>query len=136
MSRGTLNKAVVIGRLGQDPKIRYTPAGVPVAAFSLATNHSFKGKDGKAIDATDWHRIVAWSKLGEICGQFLKKGSLVCVEGQMKTRSWDDKQGIKHSVTEIIADSMQMLGRKQADGARPVVAEAETDYEPAEQEAE
>lgn len=113
MSKGTVNKAIIIGRVGADPELKYTPSGVAVASFNLATNESYKDKDGKVVDQTDWHRIVAWNKLAEICGQYLKKGSLVCIEGKIKTRSYDDKDGQKKYVTEIRADSMQMLGDKK-----------------------
>lgn len=126
MSQGTMNKAVVIGRLGRDPQVRYTPSGIPISSFSLATNNRFKTKEGKAVANTDWHRVVAWSKLAEICGQYLKKGALVCVEGQMKTRYWDDKNGVKHQVTEIVAESMQMLGHKTA-SAKDETVELELD---------
>ncbi|HMV26129.1 single-stranded DNA-binding protein [bacterium] len=117
MSKGTLNKVIIIGRLGGDPELRYTPSGAPVATFNVATNESYKDKEGKLIESTDWHRIVAWNKLAEICGQYLKKGSLVYVEGKIKTRSYDDKDGQKKYVTEIRADNMQMLGAKM-DGGR------------------
>ena len=105
---GTLNKAVLIGRLGKDPELKYTPSGTAVANFTVATNESYKDKDGKKVENTDWHRVVAWNKLAEICGQYLKKGSLVCIEGKIKTRSYD-KDGVKHYITEIVADEMQML---------------------------
>lgn len=131
MSRGSLNKAVIIGRIGRDPLLRYTPSGVPITSFSVATNPS-AGKSGKLSVNTDWHRVVAWSKLAEICGQYLKKGALVCVEGQMKTRSWDDKKGVKHSVTEIVADSLKMLGHK----SRPDQIEMEIPAKAAEPEPE
>lgn len=113
MSKGTVNKAIIIGRVGADPELKHTSSGVAVASFNLATNESYKDKDGKVVDQTDWHRIVAWNKLAEICGQYLKKGSLVCIEGKIKTRSYDDKDGQKKYVTEIRADSMQMLGDKK-----------------------
>lgn len=106
---GTLNKVVLIGRLGKDPELKYTQSGNPVANFTIATNESYKDKDGKKVENTDWHKVVAWNKLAEICGQYLKKGSLVCVEGKIKTRSYD-KDGAKHYITEIVADEMQMLG--------------------------
>ncbi len=112
MSHGTLNRAFIVGRLGKDPQIRYTPKGTAVAVFSLATNESYRDKDGKAVKSTNWHQIVAWNHLANICGEYLKKGALVCVEGSLKTRRWDDKQGQKHSVTEIQAENLQMLGHK------------------------
>lgn len=112
MAKGTLNKVHLIGRLGKDPELRYTPAGVPVATMSIATNEAYKDKDGKVVESTDWHRIVLWRRLAEICGQHLRKGMLVYIEGKMKTRSYEDRDGIKKSVTEIVADNMQMLGGK------------------------
>lgn len=105
---GTLNKVVLIGRLGKDPELKYTPSGTAVANFTIATNESYKDKDGKKVENTDWHKVVAWNKLAEICGQYLKKGSLVFIEGKIKTRSYD-KDGVKHYITEIVADEMQML---------------------------
>ncbi len=112
MSRGTLNRAMVIGRLGKDPEIRHTPKGTPFTVFSLATNSFYKTAKGEKVEKTDWHKIVAWSSLAEVCGQYLKKGSLVCVEGAMKTKKWDDKDGQPHSVTEILAENLQMLGHR------------------------
>jgi single-strand DNA-binding protein len=112
MSKGTLNKVMLIGRLGKDPELKYTPSGAAVATFNMATDESYKDKEGKMVEHTDWHRIVTWRKLAEICGQYLKKGSLVYIEGKLKTRSYDDKDGAKKYVTEIVADSMSMLGGK------------------------
>ena len=103
---------MLIGRLGKDPELKYTPSGAAVATFNVATDESYKDKEGKMVEHTDWHRIVAWRKLAEICGQYLKKGSLVYIEGKLKSRSYDDKDGVKKYVTEIVADSMNMLGGK------------------------
>ncbi len=111
MSRGTLNRAMLIGRIGKEPQMRYTPNGTPIASLTIATNEAFKDKSGKVQYRTDWHRVVAWRKLAEICGQYLKKGSLVCIEGQLKTRSYEDK-GAKKYITEVVASSMQMLGSR------------------------
>lgn len=113
MSKGTLNKVQLIGRLGKDPEMRYTPAGYVVATFSIATNESYKDKDGKTTTTTDWHNIVAWEKPAEICGQYLHKGSLAYIEGKIKTRSYDDKSGGKRYITEIIANTIEMLGDKK-----------------------
>ncbi len=113
MAKGTLNKVILIGRLGKDPELRYTPNGAAVTNFNLATNEVYNDKDGKQVEQTDWHRVVAWRKLAEICGQYLKKGSLVYIEGKLKTRTYDDREGVKKYVTEIVADQMQMLGGKQ-----------------------
>lgn len=110
MSKGTLNKSILIGRLGKDPELKHTATGTAVATFSIATNETYKDKDGKKVESTDWHNVVAWNKLAEICGQYLKKGSLVCIEGKSKTRSYEDKADVKKYVTEVIADQMEMLG--------------------------
>ncbi len=135
MSKGTLNKVQLIGRLGKDPELRYTPAGVAVATMTLATNESYKDKDGKMIDNTDWHRIIAWRKLAEICGQYLRKGSLVYFEGKLKTRSYEDRDGVKKYVTEIVADNMQMLGSK-VESSESIPSPAESDYQPTSSTAE
>ncbi len=118
MSRGTLNKVILIGRLGKDPEMRYTPQGVAVTTFNVATNESYKDREGKEVENTEWHRIVTWRKLAEICGQYLKKGSLVYIEGKLKTRTYDDKDGVKKYITETIADQMQMLDSKRDSGDR------------------
>jgi single-strand DNA-binding protein len=110
--RGTVNKVILIGRLGADPELRYTPGGDAVASFNLATNESFKDKNGNFTEKTEWHKIVAYRKLAETCGEYLKKGKLVYIEGKIQNRSWEDKNGIKRYVTEIIANSMTMLDKK------------------------
>lgn len=114
MSKQSVNNALLIGRLGRDPELRYTTAGSAVCTFSLATDDSYKDKDGNEKQVTDWHNIVAYRKLAEICGQYLKKGALVCVQGKIKTREYADKNGIKHRVTEIIIDDMRMLGTQSS----------------------
>ena len=113
--RGTVNKVILMGRLGGDPELRYTPAGTAVANFSLATNMVWKGADGNMQERTDWHRIVVWRKLAEFVGEWLKKGSYVYLEGMLQTRSWNDKDGSKRFMTEVIADSIQFVGSKQAE---------------------
>jgi single-strand DNA-binding protein len=106
----SLNKAMLIGNLGRDPELRYTPSGVAVATFTLATNESWKDQDGNTQERTEWHNIVAWRKLAEICGEYLKKGKKVFVEGRIQTRSYDDKNtGAKRYITEIVLDNMIML---------------------------
>jgi single-strand DNA-binding protein len=110
MSKGTLNKVMLIGRLGRDPELKYTPSGAAVCTFSIATNDSFK-KDDKVTETTDWHNCVAWQKLAEICGQYLRKGASVYIEGKQKTRTWE-KDGVKHYQTEVIIERMEMLGNK------------------------
>jgi len=109
----SVNKVILVGRLGKDPEIRSTPSGTSVAKFSLATDDRFTDKNGEKQERTEWHNIVAWGKLAEICGQYLRKGKLIYIEGSIRTDSWDDKEtGVKKYRTEIIANQMQMLDRK------------------------
>jgi single-strand DNA-binding protein len=113
---GTVNKVILIGRLGKDPEIRSTPNGTTVCKFSLATDDRWTDKSGEKQERTEWHNIVAWGKLAEICGQYLRKGKLVYIDGAIRTDSWDDKEtGQKKYRTEIVANSMQMLGPKGED---------------------
>ena len=107
-----VNKVILIGNLGKDPELRYLPSGQAVTKFSLATGSKWKDKEGQWQDRTDWHNIVAFGKTAEICNEYLKKGSQVYIEGRIQTRSYDDRDGNKKWITEIIAQSMQMLGRK------------------------
>lgn len=106
---------MLIGNLGKDPELRYTTSGTAIATFSLATNESWKDQDGNLQERTEWHNIVAWKKLAEICGEWLKKGKKVYIEGRIQTRSYDDKNtGTKKYITEIVADNMIMLDGKSA----------------------
>ncbi len=107
-----VNKVILIGRLGKDPEVRYTPDGTMVTNFNLATDEQWRDKNGEKVQKTEWHRIVTFGKLAEICGNYLVKGKLVFVEGRIQTRSWEDKDGIKRFTTEIIASNMQMLDSK------------------------
>jgi single-strand DNA-binding protein len=109
MSRG-LNKVMLIGRLGRDPEMRYTPSGRPVTTFSLATSRTWNTSEGERRTETEWFTIVAWGSLAEICKQYLVKGQQVYVEGRLQTRHWEDNEGNKHSATEIVANEMIMLG--------------------------
>ena len=132
MAKG-LNKAMLIGHLGNDPEVRTTTSGQTVANFTLATNENFKDSSGNLQERTEWHRIIAWGKLAEICGQYLKKGRQVYVEGRLQTRSWDDpKSGDKKYATEIICSDMQMLGgqREQNDGTRSNEGSLQNDDRP------
>ena len=109
----SVNKVILVGRLGKDPEIRSTPSGTTVAKFSLATDDRYTDKNGEKQERTEWHNIVAWGKLAEICGQYLKKGKLIYIEGAIRTDSWDDKEtGQKRYRTDIVANQMQMLDRK------------------------
>jgi len=113
-----INKVILIGRLGSDPEVRYTPSGVAVANFSVATSEEWKDKDsGEKKERTEWHRIVAWRRLGEICGEYLSKGKQVYVEGRLQTRSWEDRDGNKKYTTEIIANDIQFLGSRDMSGS-------------------
>ena len=105
-----INKVILIGRLGADPEIRYTPSGAEVATFRIATSEAWTNKSGEKEERTEWHRIVAFGRLAEICGEYLNKGKQVYIEGRLRTRSWEDKDGNKRSTTEIVAARMQMLG--------------------------
>ncbi|MBP7459857.1 MAG: single-stranded DNA-binding protein [Candidatus Delongbacteria bacterium] len=114
MARGTLNKVLLIGRLGGDPTIRMTPSGVSCANFNLATNEAWKDAGGQLTERTDWHRVVAWRKLADFVGQYVKKGSLVYVEGKLQTRTVDDAKnpGKKMYFTEVVADTIQFIGSR------------------------
>ncbi len=110
-----INKVILVGNLGRDPEIRYLPDGTAVANFSIATSDEWKDKNtGEKKSKTEWHRIVAFRRLGEICGEYLSKGRQVYIEGKLQTRSWEDKDGITRYTTEIVADQMQMLGNREA----------------------
>ncbi len=122
MARG-LNKVTLIGNLGKDPELKYTNSGVAVATFSLATSDSWKDQEGNMQERTEWHNIVAWRKLAEICGQYLKKGSQVYIEGKIQTRSYNDKEGVKKYITEIVADQLLMLG---GGGGRPQAEQSDS----------
>lgn len=114
----SVNKVILIGNLGKDPEVKYTPNGVPVAKFSLATNERYKDKAGDWQDRTEWHNIVAWQRLAEIVGEYVKKGSKIYIEGRLQTSSWEDKQsGEKKYRTEIVAQDLVLLsGRGEGDG--------------------
>lgn len=114
----SVNKVILVGNLGKDPEMRYMPNGDAVANITLATTDTWKDKTtGDKKEATEWHRIVFFRKLAEIAGQYLKKGSQVYVEGSLKTRKWQDKEGQDRYTTEIVADTMQMLGSRQGMGS-------------------
>jgi len=104
-----INKAILVGRLGKDPDVRFTPDGMQVTNFTMATDEQWKDKNGEKVQKTEWHRIVTFNKLAEICGKYLVKGKLVYIEGRIQTRSWEDKEGVKRYTTEINASDMKML---------------------------
>ncbi len=112
MSR-SLNKVMIIGHLGRDPEMRYTPSGRPVTTFTVATSRSWNTVDGERHTETEWFNIVAWGNLAEICKQYLTKGQQVYIEGRLQTRKWDDKEGNRHYTTEVVAQEMMMLGDRK-----------------------
>jgi single-strand DNA-binding protein len=120
---GSVNKVILIGRLGKDPEIKYTPSGAPVAKFTLATDESFKDRAGEQQRRTEWHTIVAWNKLAEICGEYLTKGKQIYIEGSIRSRQWEDQSGNKRTAYEIVARDMRMLGSK-AEAERAAAAAA------------
>jgi single-strand DNA-binding protein len=118
-----LNKVILIGRLGANPEVKYTADGTMITNFRMATDEVRKTKDGERTQQTEWHRIVTFGKLAEICGNYLTKGKLIYVEGRIQTRSWEDKEGVKRYSTEIVASNMKMLDSKGQ------VKESEPSYE-------
>ncbi len=115
-SRG-VNKVILIGNLGADPEVRYTPDGAPVANFNLATSESWNDRSsGEKQERTEWHRLVVWRKLAEIAGQYLKKGSKIYIEGKLQTRSWEDQSGQKRYTTEVVVNELQMLDSRGEGG--------------------
>lgn len=113
----SVNKVILVGHLGRDPEMRYTPGGQPVTNFSIATDESYTGKDGQKVEKTEWHRIVVWGKQAEFCGNYLAKGRMVYVEGKLETRKWTDKDGAEKYTTEIKADRVVGLD-KRGDGGQ------------------
>jgi single-strand DNA-binding protein len=133
MSRG-LNKVMIIGHLGRDPEMRYTPSGRPVTTFAVTTTRSWNTTDGERRTETEWFNVVTWGNLAEICKQYLTKGQQVYIEGRLQTRRWDDAEGTKHTSVEIVANEMMILGdRKDANhvqGSEPIETEEIDDEYP------
>ncbi len=111
-----INKVILVGNVGKDPEVRHLEGGATVAKFPVATTESYKNRDGQRVDQTEWHNVVMWRGLAENAGKYLRKGMLVYIEGKIRTRSWDDKDGNKRYTTEIVADNMTMLSRRQEEG--------------------
>lgn len=124
----SLNKVMLIGNLGRDPEVRYMPNGDAVANFSIATTENYKDKNGDKQERTEWHNIVCYRRLGEIAGQYLKKGRSVYIEGKIQTRKWQDKEGKDRYTTEIIADEMKMLGGREGAENAPAYAGGGASY--------
>lgn len=127
----SLNRVMLIGNMGDDPDMRYTAGGSAVCNFTLATNESWKDKDGNKQQKSEWHRVVMFGKLAEIAGQYLKKGSAVYIEGKLQTRKWQDKDGKDRYTTEIIADEMKMLGGGEKPQKKPEKTGRQQHYEKA-----
>ena len=115
MQKGSVNRVLLVGHLGSDPDSRFTGSGSAVTTFSVATNESRRNSDGNYEDFTEWHRVVLFGKMAETAGEYLKKGQLVYIEGRLRTRSWDDKSGVKRYTTEVVGEQYTMLGRKSND---------------------
>ncbi|MBN1217354.1 MAG: single-stranded DNA-binding protein [Anaerolineae bacterium] len=128
MSRG-LNKVMVIGNIGRDPEMRYTPSGKPVTSFSLASSRTWTTPDGERREETEWFNVVAWGNLAEICNQILSKSQQVYVEGRLQTRSWEDENGQRHFRTEVVANEMIILGPRTKDRSDRSEESAEKRYE-------
>jgi single-strand DNA-binding protein len=129
MSRG-LNKVMIIGRLGRDPEMRYTPSGKPVTTFSVATHRSWNTSEGERRTETEWFNVVAWGNLAEICKEYLGKNRLVYIEGRLQTRHWDDPEGNKHTSIEIVANEMIMLDERRENEQSPDTDSGEEDEFP------
>ena len=128
MQKGSVNKVVLVGHLGADPESRFTPSGVAVTTFNMATNESWKNKEGEYEDRTEWHRIVLYGKAAETASKYMKKGQLTYVEGRIRTRSWEDKEGMTRYTTEVLGDRFTMLGRKgENQSTAPVEASGDDD---------
>jgi single-strand DNA-binding protein len=128
MSRG-LNKVMIIGNLGRDPEMRYTPSGKPVTTFSVATSRTWSTSDGEKREETEWFNVVAWSSLAEICKQYLTKGQQVYIEGRLQTRHWDDQEGNKHTSVEIVANEMIILSERREAGEGSTESESSEEEE-------
>jgi len=113
----SVNKVILIGRLGQNPEVRHTPSGQSVANFTLATNEAWTDKQGQKQERTEWHRVVVWGKLADLCGQYLSKGRQCFIEGKLQTRQWQDKDGQTKYTTEVLASTVQFLGGNAQQGA-------------------
>jgi single-strand DNA-binding protein len=121
---GYVNKVILIGRLGKDPEMRFTPSGKAVTNFTLATNENWTDQSGERQERTEWHRIVTWGKLAENCAKLLSKGKQVYIEGRLQTRQWDDRDGNKRYTTEIVANQMQILSPVEGGGDKTLSDEA------------
>lgn len=113
----SVNKVILVGNVGKDPETRYLEGGTAVCSFSLATSETYRNRDGEKVTNTEWHNVVLWRGLAEVAEKYVRKGSQLFIEGRIRTRSWDDRDGNKRYTTEIVGDNMQMLGRRQDESA-------------------
>ncbi len=128
----SINKVILVGNVGKDPEVRYLDSGVAVANFPFATSETYRNKNGEKVTTTEWHNIVLWRGLAEVAEKYVKKGSQLYIEGRIRTRAWDDKEGNKRYTTEIVGDNMQMLGKRSdspADTTPPEEEISEGDFE-------
>ena len=114
-----VNKVILIGNVGADPDVKYLDGGIAIARFSLATSEVYNNKNGERVTQTEWHNIVLWRNLAQIAEKYVRKGMMLYIEGRIRTRSWDDQNGVKRYTTEIYGDNLQMLSRKQDNGGKP-----------------
>lgn len=122
-----VNKVILLGHLGGDPEVRYTKNGKAMARFSIATSESWATQEGERQERTEWHRVVVWGKLGELCGQYLSKGRQVYLEGRIQTRSWEDKEGQKRYTTEVVGQTVQFLGKGSGENGKSPHADMQDD---------
>lgn len=123
-----INKVIIVGNLGKDPELRHTPQGQPVANFPIATSEAWTGKDGQKQERTEWHRVVVWGKLAELCGKYLSKGRKAYVEGRLQTRAWDGQDGQKRYTTEVIANTVQFLDSASSDRGHAASAQDDSPF--------
>ena len=126
MQRGSVNKVILVGHIGGDPEVKYTPSGTAVVNLTLATNEVRRDKDGNDVETTEWHRLVVWGKQAEFAGNYVKKGQLLFVEGRLQTRKWEDRNGVERRTTEVVTENLTMLGGKKGGGEPPAEADAST----------
>lgn len=128
-----INRVILVGRLGRDPEMRQTGTGTPVVNFSVATDRVWKNKNGEQERQTEWHKIIAWGRLAEICNEYLTKGKQVYIEGRLQTNEWEDKDGNKRYTTEVVANEMKMLGTRSEEGYTSPSEQASSHTSPSEQ---
>ncbi|MCH7574122.1 MAG: single-stranded DNA-binding protein [Candidatus Marinimicrobia bacterium] len=126
MQRGSVNKVILVGHIGGDPEVKYTPSGTAVVNLTLATNEVRRDKEGNDVETTEWHRLVVWGKQAEFAGNYVKKGQLLFVEGRLQTRKWEDRNGVERRTTEVVTENLTMLGSKKGGSDPPAEADAST----------